>query len=224
MSTPSRAGTRVPSPPRAALGATALTLLCLLLLLAVVRAAPASPRAASWTQLASGSRGDYFWSVKVNLGEGPTEAGSLGAQRPCLLVGAGWRSGALEYHRSRYRECAAGASLSRTGPPLIAIGAQPSTGAPVRFSAVGMVFPPAARRVRITYGDGSSETVRLLRLPKSSRGRASGLGGLRYAAFATHGTWCAERLVSLGAGGKVLWDSGVDEYPCGTRGEPQFEA
>jgi hypothetical protein len=171
--------------------------------------APAGP----WAKLGAEDRGSYHWSVKART--------SAAAKGPCLLVAASWRSGPLEYHRSTYRECAPAAALRRSGPPLIASGAQPSTGASVQMTAIGMIFAPAARSARITFAGGRTETIRLLKFDPAQAGTPE-LGRFRYAAFAVHGTWCAERLVSLGASGGVLWDSGVDDYDCGSGGEPHF--
>jgi hypothetical protein len=168
-----------------------------------------------WAKLAAEDRGSYQWSVKASA--------SAAAKRPCLLVAASWRSGPLESHRSTYRECAPTAALSRTGPPLIASAAQPSAGASVKMSAIGMIFPPAARRVRITLVGGRTESVPL-RSFEPAHARRIELPPFRYAAFAIRGEWCAERLVSLSASGAVLWDSGVDDYACGSEGEPHFAA
>jgi hypothetical protein len=85
------------------------------------------------------------------------------------------------------------------------------------MSAVGMIFAPAARRVRVTLAGGKTETIPL-RDFDPAQGGAAGLGPFRYAAFAIHGTWCAERLVSLSGSGRTLWDSGIDEYVCGEDG------
>jgi hypothetical protein len=178
----------------------------------------ASARSASyepWAKLAAEDRGSYQWSVKAGT--------SAASKRPCLLVAASWRTGPLEYHRSTYRECASTPALSRTGPPLIASAAQPSAGASVKMSAIGMIFSPAARRVRITLAGGRTESVPL-RSFEPAHARGIELPPFRYAAFAIRGEWCAERLVSLGASGAVLWDSGIDDYACGSEGEPQFAA
>jgi hypothetical protein len=176
--------------------------------------APAiSASAQPWAKLAAQDRGSYRWSVKAGT--------SAPTQEPCLLVAASWRSGPLEYHRSSYRECASTPALSRTGPPLIASAAQPSAGSSVKMSAIGMIFAPAARRVRITLAGGRTESVPLRSFERADA-RGVGLPPFRYAAFAIHGEWCVERLVSLSAGGAVLWDSGFDDYLCGSEGEPQF--
>jgi hypothetical protein len=84
-----------------------------------------------------------------------------------------------------------------------------------------MVSAPAVRRVRITFRGGSEETIQMQPI-HSEQARRLGLGRFRYAAFAIRGAWCAERLVSLGAAGSVLWDSGLDSYRCGTGGPPHF--
>jgi hypothetical protein len=179
-------------------------------------AAPAiSAPSAPWAELGGADSGSYRWSVKARR--------SAAAKGPCLMVAASWRSGPLEYHRSTYRECAADPDLRRSGPPLIAVGAQPGTGAPAKISAVGMLFAPAARRLRITFAGGRTDTIGLRKLDSAEAGAAR-LRAFRYAAFAIRGEWCAERLASLSAGGRVLWDSGVDDYACDSRGEPHFAA
>jgi hypothetical protein len=179
-------------------------------------AAPAiSAPTGPWAELGGQDRGSYRWSVKAR----PSAEG----KGPCLMVAASWRSGPLEYHRSTYRECAATPALRRFWPPLIAVGAQPSTAAPAKISAVGMLFAPAARRLRVTFAGGRTDTIGLRKLDSANAGTAW-LRAFRYAAFAIRGEWCAERLVSLSAGGRVLWDSGVDGYRCGSSGEPQFAA
>jgi hypothetical protein len=186
------------------------------LVLSVSFAAPAlSASPGPWVKLAAQDRGSYQWSVKAET--------SATAKRPCLLVAASWRTGPLEYHRSTYRECASTTALSRTGPPLIASAAQPSAETSVKMTAIGMIFAPPARRVRITLAGGRRESVPLRKL-EPAHARGVELAPFRYAAFAIHGEWCAERLVSLSAGGAVLWDSGVDDYVCGSEGEPHFAA
>ena len=76
-----------------------------------------------------------------------------------------------------------------------------------------MIFAPAVERVRVTYGSGATATLSLNQL---SRGQArdANLHRFRYTAFAVRGLWCAERLVSLDAAGRPLWDSGTDENEC----------
>jgi hypothetical protein len=78
--------------------------------------------------------------------------------------------------------------------------------------------------VRITRSDGGQETIQLHRF-SHRQARAARLSRFEYAAFATRGVWCAERIVSLSATGKTLWDSGTDGFPCGAEGSggPTFE-
>ena len=92
------------------------------------------------------------------------------------------------------------------------------------MTAVGMLFAPAARKVRITLSDGRQETIQLHRFTQR-QARSARLNRFEYAAFATRGLWCAERMVSLSATGKVLWDSGTDGFSCGADGSgvPDFE-
>ena len=173
-----------------------------------------------WMKLDASRGSDYSWAVKVRPGGGrvsrvPDEPG------PCVLVATMWRSGPLEQHRSRYRECGSGQALSDVGPPLVATGMRPARGGSAQMSVVGMISAPAVRRIRITFRGGAEETI-LMQPIDSEQARRLGLGRFRYAAFAIRGVWCAERLVSLGAAGGVLWDSGLDGYRCGAGGPPHF--
>lgn len=175
----------------------------------------AAPRQASWVELASGRAGQYVWSVGVHRPRGAT-AGT--AARPCLSVTALWRLSRFSYRRTRYRDCAQGPGrLTAADGPVIASAGQPSDSALPKITAVGMVFAPAVRRVRITLAGGRQKTIRLQTLSRV-QARESGLGRLRYAAIVVRGTWCAERLVGQGASGKALWDSGTDQYACRARG------
>jgi hypothetical protein len=187
-----------------------------------VQAAPGAASAEPWTGLESGRVGDYRWEVKAKRKDG---SGPAGAQQPCLMVGTTWELGPFDYRRSRYRACAgAEGHLTAADPPLIATGVQPSSGESVDMTAVGMIFAPAARRVRITLSDGGQETVQLHRFSQR-QARAARLNRFEYAAFATRGLWCAERIVSLSATGRTLWDSGIDGFTCGADGSggPSFE-
>lgn len=160
--------------------------------------------------LGGGRLGDYLWNVEAARQDGN---GPGAAQRPCLMVGTKWQVGPLSFRRSRSRECAGAAELTAAGPPLTAAGAQPSTGGTPRLTAVGMIFAPAARRAQVALAGGRSMTIHL-RLVSPASARDAGLERFRYAAFAVHGSWCVERIVSESATGRVLWDSGVDGYTC----------
>ena len=194
-----------------------------LILLGGLLLGAASSQAATgpaWTKLDARRGPDYAWAVKVKPG------GSQGSRvseepGPCVLVSTMWRSGPLEYHRSRYRECGSGEGLNSLGPPLVATGMRPAGDESGQVSVVGMISAPAVRRVRITYGGGAQETIQLQPID-SGQARRLGLGRFRYAALAIHGVWCAERLESLDAAGRVLWDSGLDGYRCGAEGPPHF--
>jgi hypothetical protein len=90
---------------------------------------------------------------------------------------------------------------------------QPTGSRGAKLSSVGMLFAPAVRAVRVTLAGGRSKTIALPSL-SPRQARDSGLGRLRYTGFVIHGTWCVERLVSLSAARRALWDSGTDEYDC----------
>jgi hypothetical protein len=181
-----------------------------------VQAAPAAAPD-SWTGLKSGRVGDYLWEVKAKRKDD--------ARQPCLLVGTSWELGPYNYRRSRYRACAgADGHLTAADPPLVATGVQPSTGNSADMTAVGMIFAPAVRQVRITLSDGREEIVHLQKF-SARQARSARLSRFEYAAFAVRGLWCAERIVSIGATGGTLWDSGTDGFTCGADGSggPSFE-
>jgi len=201
---------------RLARASTLILLGGLLIGVAFSRAAAGPP----WMKLDASRGSDYSWAVKVRPGGGPV--GRVPSEPgPCVLVATMWRSGPLEQHRSRYRECGSGQALSDAGPPLVATGMRPAGNGSAQMSVVGMISAPAVRRVRITFRGGNEETVRMQPID-SQQAQRVGLGRFRYAAFAIRGVWCAERLVSLGAAGSVLWDSGLDGYRCGAGGPPHF--
>ena len=130
-----------------------------------VQAAPAAAPSDPWTGLESGRVGKYAWEVKTKS--------KGGAQKPCLMVGTTWELSPFNYRRSRYRACAGvDGQLTAADPPLIATGVQPSSGEAVDMTAVGMLFAPTARKVRITRSDGRQETIELHRLTQ----RSSALG------------------------------------------------
>ncbi|MGA8746453.1 MAG: hypothetical protein WB507_11390 [Solirubrobacterales bacterium] len=152
--------------------------------------------------------------MKVKDLAGHSGAAAQGSERPCILVGASSRTNRFSFARSSSRQCAEPSDpLMASSAPLLATAAQPSDSASAKLTAVGMIFGAAVRRVQIAEDGGRLTTIHLRRLPPSAA-RAAALPPLRYAAFTVHGTWCAERLVSLGVTGSTLWDSGPGEYPC----------
>jgi hypothetical protein len=184
---------------------------------AVAGATPAE--AGPWLGLAGGDVGAVHWSVQAKRPDGPAGAGRKGTERPCLLVGTIWRTGPYSFHRSRSRECTGEEGLSPSAPPLVARGVQSSSGGAPRLTAVGMIFAASARSLEVTLADGTTKTIHLSVL-SPRKAREAGLSPFRFAAFATPGEWCAERLVSKNASGRVLWDSGVDGYTCGDHSDP----
>jgi hypothetical protein len=205
----------------AAVGKTVGLIALALIALAAAAVAPASAGETTrgWLDLAGGHLGEYRWTVETKRPDGAVGAGRRGTRRPCLLVGTVWRTGPYSYRRSRSRRCTGRDGLSASQPPLVASGTQPSSGGPAKLTAVGMIFAPQARRLRVVLADGSKRTIHLERLSRR-QAHSAGLAPFRYAAFATRGEWCAERLVAENAAGRVLWDSGVDGYVCGGDGAP----
>ncbi len=196
-----------------------VTVLGLVLAFSLMLAAGAGgeTKSSPWIGLGAGKSGDYLWAVKAKRPDGPAGAGTSGAHRPCLVVGTTWRVSRFSFHRNKSKQCVdPDGSLEPRGAPLVASGAQPSSGAPADLTAVGMIFAASARSVRVTLCDGSAETIRLHEIPAADASSAR-LGRFSYAAFAVHGEWCAERLVSEGASGRILWDSAGEEEPAGKR-------
>jgi hypothetical protein len=167
-----------------------------------------------WLGLADGQVGEFEWSVKVKHPDVPAATGVDGALRPCLLVGTKWQLSSYSFHRSRYRTCAdARRGVRANGPPLIASGVQVGAGAARGMTAVGMLVAPVVRRIRVSLSNGRTATVHLRRLTRE-QARLAKLRRFRYAAFAVHGEWCAERVTTYNAAGATLWDSGGAEGVC----------
>ena len=204
-------------------GRWAAPLIALFLLAATaVPTVAAAPNATPWIGLASGRIGDYLWSVQTTHPAGRAGAGAQGAQRPCLMVGTTWELGPYNYRRSKYKACAGvSGRLTASEPPVIATSVEPVSGASVEMTAVGMMVAPTVRSIQVTRPDGRRQTIHLDRLT-APQAHAARLGRFRYAAFAEHGLWCAERLVTQDAAGRTLWDSGTDGYACGEDGSTTF--
>jgi hypothetical protein len=181
-----------------------------------VSSAIASPTASSaWVVLGHGRHGNYLWSVEARRSGGPAEAGSQADERkPCLLVGTKWMRSRFSYGRSQYRQCAdAPGTIAATGAPLVASGVVPSKGSQPRLTAVGMIFSPKVERIRITYADGTTSTVKATDF-SADQSRHGELGGLRYAAFSVRGSWCPERMASISGSGRILWEGAPEKRPC----------
>ena len=199
---PGETGNRL---PRAGLRLSGRRILCALgafasLAFAATPAVAQAPDSETWVGLAGGRMGDVLWSVKVARPPGS-------AERPCLQVGTKRERGRFDYERSKYQGCVQSSSrLAATESPLIVTGAQASAGMQVSLTAVGMVSSPAARRIQVTYDDGRQATIPLNQ-PSPNLAHEARLAHFRYAAFAVPGTWSVERLVTLSASGRTLWDS-----------------
>jgi hypothetical protein len=190
-----------------------LVVACLSLLGAGVAGADAAPPSPRWVDLDGGQVGPYLWSVKT---KGLDWAGAEQArgERPCVQAGATWKTGPFELRRTRFRDCASRPGrLAAVDSPLIATAAQPAGRGGSR-STVGIIAAPAVHSLRATLAGGVERTIPLRLLNRSRAQRASLGGRFRYAAFVLAGSWCADRLVTLNASGRVLWDSGVDGYSC----------
>jgi hypothetical protein len=196
----------------------ALAAISALLAMAAAAAWASGADAGSSVDLARGKLGPYEWSVRVEGTGGRAGAKRARAQSPCLSVTALLRRGRFDYRRTRFRQCVHGPGrLAPSDGPLIASAGQPSDRSSPEMTAVGMLAAPGTRRVRITLPSGRIRAIHFDELTRSEA-HAAGLSRLRYAAFVVHGAWCAERIVTENAAGKVLWDSGVDEYTCESSG------
>jgi hypothetical protein len=186
-----------------------------LMALTIASAAAAAPQSSAWVVLDSGRQGEYLWSVKARRSSGASGAGALsGARPPCLMIGTMWQRSPFSFGRTRYRQCAdAPGRLAATEPPLVASGIVLVDATQPKMTAVGMIFAPQVRRLRVTFADGTTETIPADR-PTPDQSRRGGLAGLRYAAFSVRGAWCPERLVSQSASGRTLWDGGIETQAC----------
>ncbi|HVV49149.1 MAG TPA: hypothetical protein VHO06_05790 [Polyangia bacterium] len=79
------------------------------------------------------------------------------------------------------------------------------------MTAIGGAFNVAVKAVEVTLFDGKTERLTPKRVT-SSKARRSTVGHFRYLAFAVRGPWCAERLVTIGADGRPLWETGWEEF------------
>jgi hypothetical protein len=126
------------------------------------------------------------------------------------MIRAKWELGPFSFRGISYRKCADLAEgLATTAPPLVASGTAPSRGDTTKLTAVGMIFAPAVRSVRITSRGGEVSTV-TARRSSSQQSRTAELGRFKYAAFSVRGPWCAASMTTLGSSGRVLWDGEVD--------------
>jgi len=174
--------------------------------LLVPGAATASDR--GWGVLENGRLGDYHWTVKAKREGGPA-VGSSASRSPCLLVGVERELGPFNVRRVRFRSCAQDSGrLAPTDAPLITSGSMLTRGTEPELTAVGMVVPAAVRGVRVSLAEGGWRTIEVQRLSRQQTSR-TGLGRVRYAAFSLRGPWEAQRVMTISAGGRVLWDSGV---------------
>jgi hypothetical protein len=154
------------------------------------------------------------WSASVRREDGAASVGHVAELQPCLSIGSerinGGKGGETCTFESR---------LSPEGGPLWITTSEPNEAeTETAMTAVAMVFAPVAVSVRATLVGGNVETIGLRRLT-SAQARTARLARLRYAAFATAGTWCVVRLESFDRAGHRLWRSGdLRKRSCPARG------
>jgi hypothetical protein len=64
----------------------------------------------------------------------------------------------------------------------------------------------AVKSIEVTLFDGTTERL-VPRKVSASRAGGSTVANFRYLAFAIHGPWCVERLVTLGSAGQPLFET-----------------
>jgi hypothetical protein len=81
------------------------------------------------------------------------------------------------------------------------------------MTVIGIVSTAPAREVRLVFSDGT-EAASPLRDLTSAVFSAAGQGRIRYAVLTLPGDHCIERLVTLSAGGRALWEGAPAGHSC----------
>ena len=76
-----------------------------------------------------------------------------------------------------------------------------------------MIFSSKVHQVQVSYADGTTATIPANEL-SADQSRDGELSGLRYAAFSVRGPWCPERMASISATGRTLWEGAPEKRPC----------
>jgi pyrimidine deaminase RibD-like protein len=152
--------------------------------------------------LGSGEIAGVSWSASVGREHGAVGAKQVAELQPCLGINSsrigGGKGGETCTFRSR---------LTPEGAGLWITSSEPNDGgSDTAMTAVAMVFAPVVASVKASLVGGGVETIGLRRLSQE-QARATGLGRLRYAVFATTGAWCVARLESFDRAGHRLWRS-----------------
>jgi hypothetical protein len=185
-------------------GVISLVVLVLAVIAATVDASPPSGGShAGSVVLGSGEIAGDPWSASVGREDGAAQARRVAELQPCIGINSkrigGGNGGETCTFRSR---------LSPESGALWITTSEPNQAeTETAMTAVAMVFAPVTASVKATLIDGKVETIGLKRLT-SEQARTAGLGRIRYAAFATAGTWCVARLESFDRAAHRLWRSG----------------
>lgn len=170
-------------------------------------------QAGEWIVLDSGQFGNQVWSVRAMHESAGSSSRSNEDRESCIWIGAERQLGKYNFHRSSFRRCDSLPARSAVGAaPLVASGVFTGTGTGQDLTAVGMIFPAAVRRARVTESDGSSTEIRTESFD-TEEARSAGLDDYRYAVFSVRGPWCASSLASISRTGRTLWSGAVDA-PC----------
>lgn len=149
----------------------------------------------------------YAWSVFARRPEPPEGSRPHGAQRPCISVGGlRYEFGDFFVHSSELCYGTPGFLTAEAEPLIVATTVFSSEkGAATAF---GVAAAPAARKLRLTLGQGQ----RIIRFHElnSIQARKARLRPFRYAGFVMRGEWCIENYEVLNKAGVLLWESGSD--------------
>lgn len=164
--------------------------------------------------IGSGETAGDPWSASVRREDGAAPVKRVAELQPCLSLGSEGFNGGEGGETCTFR-----ARLTPEGGALWITTSQPNQAeTETAMTAVAMVFAPATASAKATLLGGGVETISLRRLTSEQAGTA-GLGRLRYAAFATAGTWCMARLESFDGAGHRLWRSeDLRKRSCPARG------
>ena len=153
------------------------------------------------------------WSASVRREDGAASVKHVAEPQPCLSIGSERINGG-----EGGETCTFGSRLTPESGALWSTSSEPNQAeTETAMTAVAMIFAPVAASVKATLVGGSVETIGLRRLTPA-QARTTGLARLRYAAFATPGTWCVARLESFDRTGHRLWRSGdLRKQSCSTQ-------
>lgn len=166
--------------------------------------------------IGAGDVAGFPWSASVRREDGAAQAKRVAELQPCLSTSSERSNGG-----EGGETCTFGSRITPESGALWITTSEPNQAeTETSMTAVAMVFAPVTVSVKATLVGGRVQTIGLRRLT-SEQARKAGLSRLRYAAFATAGTWCVARLESFDRAGRRLWRSGdLRKRSCPARADP----